>query len=154
LLGYVNVAGDAQSAFSGMIIRGSETTSNPYRILGLGLCLAGTIFAPVSYFIINSVPLTAVGISTIVIGFVCIALANTRPYVSPEASELMLKTGMENIAALLEELGIRSKAVYLPSTMRDGHPQALVPLVENRQIEAGQEQDSGTINSQIRVESR
>jgi len=103
--------------------------------LGLGLCLAGTIFAPVSYFIINSVPLTAVGISTIVIGFVCIALANTRPYVSPEASELMLKTGMENTAALLEELGIRSKAVYLPSTMRDGHPQALVPLVENRQIQ-------------------
>ena len=103
--------------------------------MGLGLCLAGTIFAPVSYFIINSVPLTAVGISTIVIGFVCIALANTRPYVSPEASELMLKTGMENTAALLEELGIRSKAVYLPSTMRDGHPQALVPLVENRQIQ-------------------
>lgn len=80
-------------------------------------------------------PLTAVAISTIVIGFVCIALANTRPYVSPEASELMLKTGMENTAALLEELGIRSKAVYLPSTMRDGHPQALVPLVEDREIE-------------------
>jgi hypothetical protein len=40
----------------------------------------------------------------------------------------MLKTGMENTAALLEELGLRSKAVYLPSTMRDGHPQALIPL--------------------------
>ncbi len=34
----------------------------------------------------------------------------------------------------MEELGIRSKAVYLPSTMRDGHPQALVPLVEDREI--------------------
>ena len=103
--------------------------------MGLGLCLAGTIFTPVSYFILNSVPLTAVGVSTVVVGFVCIALANTRPYISPEACQLMLKTGMENTAALLEELGIRSQAVYLPSTMRDGHPQALVPLVENREIE-------------------
>lgn len=103
--------------------------------MGLGLCLAGAIFAPVSYFIISSVPLTAVGTSIIVIGFVCIALSNTRPYLSPEACELMLKTGMENTAALLEELGIRSKAVYLPSTMRDGHPQALVPLVEDREVQ-------------------
>ncbi len=80
-------------------------------------------------------PLTAIGISTIVVGFVCIALANTRPYISPEACELILKTGMENTAALLEELGIRNKAVYLPSTMRDGHPQALVPLVDNKEIQ-------------------
>lgn len=109
--------------------------SNPYRVLGLGLCLAGTIFAPISYFIIGSVPLTAVGISAIIIGFTCIALANARPYISPEACEVILKTGMENTAALLEELGIRNKAVYLPSSMRDGHPQALIPLGEDRDIQ-------------------
>jgi len=109
--------------------------SNPYRVLGLGLCLAGTIFAPVSYFIIDSVPLAAVGISAIIIGFTCIALANARPYISPEACEVILKTGMENTAALLEELGIRNKAIYLPSTMRDGHPQALIPLGEDRDIQ-------------------
>ena len=116
------------------IIRRSNTTSSPYRMLGLGLCLAGSILAPVSFFVIDSVPLTAVGISIVVIGFVCIALANTQPYISPEACELILKTGMENTAALLEELGLRGKAIYLPSTMRDGHPQALVPLVEGREI--------------------
>jgi hypothetical protein len=109
--------------------------SNPYRVLGLGLCLAGTIFAPISYFIIGSVPLTAVGMSVIIIGFTCIALANARPYISPEACEVILKTGMENTAALLEELGIRNKAVYLPSSMRDGHPQALIPLGEDRDIQ-------------------
>lgn len=109
--------------------------SNPYRVLGLGLCLAGTIFAPISYFIIGSVPLTAVGISAIIIGFTCIALANARPYISPEACEVILKTGMENTAVLLEELGIRNKAVYLPSSMRDGHPQALIPLGEDRDIQ-------------------
>lgn len=109
--------------------------NNPYRVLGLGLCLAGTIFAPISYFIIGSVPLTAVGMSAIIIGFTCIALANARPYISPEACEVILKTGMENTAALLEELGIRNKAVYLPSSMRDGHPQALIPLGEDRDIQ-------------------
>lgn len=41
---------------------------------------------------------------------------------------------MENTAALLEELGLRNKAIYLPSTMRDGSPQALIPLVENEDI--------------------
>lgn len=104
-------------------------------MLGLGFCIAGAVFAPISYFIINSVPLTAIGISLITIGFTCIALANTRPYIPPEACQLILKTGMENTAALLEELGIRNRAVYLPSTMRDGHPQALIPLVEGEDIQ-------------------
>jgi hypothetical protein len=68
--------------------------------------------------------------STVIIGIICFALANTRPYISPEASQVLLKTGMENTAALLEELGLRTKAVYLPSTMRDGHQQALIPLAD------------------------
>jgi len=117
------------------MINGIYMMRNPYRILGLGLCLAGAIFSPIAYFIINSVPLTAIGVSTIIIGFVCIALANTQPYISPQACELVLKTGMENTAALLEELGLTNKAVYLPSIMRDGHPQALIPLAEDREIQ-------------------
>ena len=81
-----------------------------------------------AYLILESAPLTAMALSTIVIGIICIALANTRPYISPEACQILLKTGMENTAALLEELGLRNKALYLPSTMRDGHPQAIIPL--------------------------
>jgi hypothetical protein len=103
---------------------------NPYRLLGLCFCVAGAVFAPTSYFILNSVPLTAVGISAVMIGFTSIALSGTRPYLSPEACQLMLKTGMENTAALLEELGLRNKAIYLPSSMRNGHPQAVIPLKE------------------------
>lgn len=103
-------------------------TRSPYRVLGLVLVLAGAAFAPVAYFLTASVALTAVAISAIMIGFTCIVLANARPYISPEASELILKTGMENTAALLEELGLSNKAIYLPSSMREGHPQALIPL--------------------------
>lgn len=99
-------------------------------MLGLVLCISGAIFAPIAYLILGSVPLTATALSTIILGIICIALANTRPYVSPEACQMLLKTGMENTAALLEELGLRNKALYLPSAMRDGHPQAIIPLEE------------------------
>lgn len=107
---------------------GKETMSRPYRLLGSGLLLAGVMFAPMAYFILGSVALTAVGISMLILGFTCIALANTRPYISPEASQVMLKTGMENTAALLEELGLRKKAVYLPSSLREGRSQVIIPL--------------------------
>jgi hypothetical protein len=85
----------------------------------------------VFYFIVGSIPLTAVSLSAIMLGFTSIALSNARPYVSPEACQMLLTTGMENTAALLEELGLRNKAVYLPSSSRDGSPQAIVPLVDS-----------------------
>jgi hypothetical protein len=72
----------------------------------------------------------------VIVGFVCIALANSRPYLSPEASELMLKTGMENTAVLLEELGLKNKAVYMPSSMSEGQPQALIPLTDGNDLKA------------------
>jgi len=101
----------------------------------LGLLLAGVLFAPFSYFVLGSVPLTAMGISMLILGFTCIALANTRPYISPEASQLMLKTGMENTAALLEELGLKERAIYLPSSLSDGRARAIVPLAEEEVTE-------------------
>lgn len=106
----------------------AKMKNNPYRLLGLGLIIAGAIFAPAAYFMINSIPLTAIGLSSIMIGFTSIALATARPRISPEAAQMMFETGMENIAALLEELGLNNKAIYLPSTMRTGNAQALIPL--------------------------
>jgi hypothetical protein len=110
--------------------------SNPYRLLGLILSVAGAVLAPVFYLIVGSVPLAAAAMSAIIIGCTCLVLANARPYLSPEACRMLLKTGMENTAALLEELGLRNKAIYLPSTLRNGHPQALVPLgLEGNKLE-------------------
>jgi len=107
---------------------------NPYRMLGLVLCAAGGTFAPIAYFAIGSVPFAALGLSAIMLGFTCIALAKVRPPISPEACELMLRTGMQNTASLLEELELRGKAVYLPSTMTDGSPKALIPLINGQDI--------------------
>lgn len=119
--------------------------SNPYRVLGFVLCVAGAIFAPVSYFIIGSVPFAAIGLSGIMIGFTCVALANARPYISPEACQLMLRTGMENTAAILEELGLRTRAIYLPSFLRDGHSQALIPITEDADIQQIKQKLSGRL---------
>jgi len=110
-------------------------TDNPYRMLGVGLTISGTILGPIAFFILNSVPMTAIAISAIMIGITSIAIATTRPRISPEFSQLMFETGMENIVSFLEELGIKSKAIYLPSTMRTGSAQALIPLTENVDIE-------------------
>lgn len=108
--------------------RGS--VNRPYWLLGLSLSVGGALFTPIAYFLIGSAALTAVGITAIMIGLTCVALANTRPGVGPEASELMLKAGMQNAAALLEELELKTRAIYLPSTAGNGHPRALVPLGE------------------------
>jgi hypothetical protein len=105
--------------------------TNPYRLLGVILAAAGAISAPVFYFVVGAMPLTAVSLSAIILGMTCIVLANARPYISPEACQMLLKTGMENTSALLEELGINSKAIYLPSNRRDGRAQALIPLSED-----------------------
>ena len=101
---------------------------NPYSWLGLGLAVAGAVSSPVFYFIVGSVPLTAMGISFIMLGLTSVALANTRPPLSPEAGQMMLRVGMENTAALLEELGLNGQAVYLPRSLRTGLSQAVVPL--------------------------
>ena len=106
----------------------AKMKNNPYRLLGIGLIITGAIFAPAAYFMINSIPLTAIALSSVMIGFTSIALATARPHISPEASQMIFETGMENIAAFFEELELNNKAIYLPSTMRTGSAQALIPL--------------------------
>ena len=105
--------------------------SNPYIRLGLVLTLSGAVLAPVFYFVVVSVPLTALALSAIILGLVSAMLGNARPEINPEASRMMLQTGVENIAALLEELGLTARAVYLPSTKSGGRPKALISIKED-----------------------
>ncbi|UCD09880.1 MAG: hypothetical protein JSU79_04340 [Dehalococcoidales bacterium] len=112
---------------------------NRYKILGVGLCSAGLILIPVSYFVIDSVPFAAVGISAIMIGMTCLILACSHPSFSPEIYQLLLKTGLENTSTLLEGLGLSNKAVYLPSILGDGHQQSLIPLVGDGEFHLVQE---------------
>lgn len=101
---------------------------NPYRTLGLGLIAAGIVLTPLAYFVINAPYLTVTGIAMLILGFTAYALASSRPFISPEASRMLLETGMENTSALLEELSLHNKALYLPSNLRGGRAQAIIPI--------------------------
>lgn len=104
------------------------TLKGSYMFLGLGLTLSGVLLTLVSYIIIGSVPLTALGISAIILGAVASALGREQPKIPPELSAILLRSGLENTSAIIEELGLRSKAIYLPSSMTDGRQVALIPL--------------------------
>ncbi len=104
---------------------------DPYVWLGIVLTVLGSGLSPLFYFVANSVALTGVGISCVMLGLVCVALANTRDPISPEASRVILQAGMENTASLLEELGLNGKAIYLPRSRRGGRSQALVLIKQD-----------------------
>ncbi len=109
-----------------------RTDRNTYIWTGLGLLIVGVILVLVSVLILSSlVWLTALGIATLIMAFILLALARTIPRVTPEVSMLLLETGIDNIATIVEELGIRSKPIYLPSSLTGGRPQALIPLHSN-----------------------
>jgi len=101
---------------------------NNYILLGLGLVLTGIWFAPLAHWILKSTPLSALGLSMVILGAICIMLGRTRPSLSPEASMLLLETSLENISSIIEELGLRAKGIYLPSSQTGGRFQALIPL--------------------------
>ncbi len=104
---------------------------NPYTWIGLGLLISGIFLSVAAYFIFLTTWLVAMGIAMVILAFILLVLARTVSWLSPEVSSLLLETGTENIAALVEELGIKSKAIYLPSSLTGGRPQALLPLHTN-----------------------
>jgi hypothetical protein len=102
-----------------------------YILLGLGLILGGGLFAAAAGLILEYMPLAALGISGVILGVVSLALGRSLPRISPEASLILLEAGSDNIAALVEELGLRARAIYLPTSLTQGRPRALIPLHRN-----------------------
>lgn len=104
---------------------------NPYTWAGLGLLIAGSLVSLSAYFIFLLTWLTALGICMLILSLILLALGRTIPKLPPEVCGLLLETGIDNMASIVEELGIRTKAVYLPSSLNSGRPQALIPLHSN-----------------------
>ena len=109
----------------------ASSLKDKYSTLATSLTLTGLVLATLSYLILRSIPLTTLGISTIIIGAVSFAIARGQPKIPAEASAILLQSGVENISALVEELGLKSKAIYLPSSMTGDQPKALIPLYSN-----------------------
>jgi len=70
----------------------------------------------------------------LILSFISLMLGRTIPRISPEVSSLLLETGINNLAALVEEIGITSKAYYLPSSLTGGSSKALIPLHDNASL--------------------
>jgi len=104
---------------------------NSYTRVGVAFALAGALLSIVSYFVLSSTPLTALGISTFILASVSFAVGSGQPKIPPEVSAVLMQSGAENISALVEELGLKSKAIYLPSSMTSDKSQALIPLHSN-----------------------
>jgi hypothetical protein len=104
---------------------------NPYLWSGLGLLIAGGLIALPSYFVFHLVWLTALGICMLILSFILIALGKAVPRLPPEVCGLLLETGIDNLATLIEELGIKNRAIYLPSSLSSKCPRAFIPLHTN-----------------------
>ncbi len=104
---------------------------NPYTWSGLGLLIAGGLISLPAYFIFHLIWLTALGMCMLILSFILIALGKAIPKLPPEVCGLLLETGIDNIATLIEELGIKTKAIYLPSSLASDRPRAFIPLHSN-----------------------
>ncbi len=92
------------------------------------------MLSTLSFLVLQSTPLTALGISTIILGAVTFAIDKGQPKIPPEASAILLQSGLENISAIVEELGLKAKAIYLPKSITKEKTKALIPLGTNTKI--------------------
>lgn len=104
---------------------------NSYTWTGLGLLVAGIVHLGASFFIFHVSWLAALGICLIIMSFILLALRKAIPSLPPEVCSLLLETGVENMATLIEELGIKTKAIYIPSSLSNKYPRAFIPLHSN-----------------------
>lgn len=103
----------------------------PYTLLGLGMIVGGGLFALVVWYFTGYMPLVALGLSGVILGGVSLALGQSLPRISPDASLILLEAGIDNISALVEELGLRARAMYLPTSVTGGRARALIPMHGN-----------------------
>ncbi len=103
-------------------------------MLAASLTLIGILLSVLAYFILRSTQLTALGISTIMVGAVAFAIAKGQPKIPPEASAILMQSGIENVSAIVEELGLKTKAVYVPSSITGDKPKALIPVGSNLEL--------------------
>jgi len=73
----------------------------------------------------------ALSVCTFILSFILLALSRAVPNMPPEVCSLLLETGIDNMATLIEELGITTKAIYIPSSLSTNYPRAFIPLHSN-----------------------
>jgi len=100
-----------------------------YRWLGIAFVLFGLSLSTVS-FLVQATPFTGLGLSSFLIGLLLMYVPTERP-VSPQLVSAFCASSLLNLNMLLEELGIDSRAVYLPKKEESHQPHAFLPLIRN-----------------------
>ena len=81
-------------------------------------------------FLVQATLFAGLGLSSFLMGLLLMYVPTERT-VSPQLVSAFCLSSLANLNSLLEELGVDSKAVYLP-TKEEGHqPRAFLPLVRN-----------------------
>lgn len=108
---------------------------NRLNALGLGLIVAGVIFAPFCYLVIYSIPLTMLGTASAIIGIVM--LLTPHHLVPHQVVKALITGSTNNIEAILEEFNANHKAIYLPP--REGRIYTYIPLLINPTVPTSRE---------------
>jgi hypothetical protein len=115
-----------------------------YQYVGIGFISFGVLFSAFSYLVFLSVSLTALGLSTIILGATLLLVpSNPAPAHQIRA---MVEASLVNIEALLEEFDVMGEAVYLPL---DDRVSAFIPIEEGMELKL----DTGGISVRVLTES-
>ena len=102
-----------------------------YALLGASVLTIGGTTLFVSLVLVGSESGAVVAIAVLVLGIVLVSLGQTKSAVPPSLALILARSGYDNTARLIEELGVDSRAVYLPSNLCGDVPMAAIPITEN-----------------------
>lgn len=74
--------------------RGTRPTTKPYVCLGIVLTVIGIALASIAYFLVASVPLTAAGMSTVILGLTVTGFASSLSFAGSESRGRISKSQM------------------------------------------------------------
>ena len=103
-----------------------------YTRAGVVLLVFGGPFAAFSYWVLNDVTFTSIGLASLILGATALLVPSRA--VPGESVRALVEAAAVNVEALLEEFDADGRAVYLPP--RDGRVYCFVPIGEGF-LEAG-----------------
>jgi len=107
-------------------IKKGTAGASPYIWAGITLLITGALVAILFYFFFDVVWLTALGLAMLIVSFIMIAFGQEGKTAPSRLSELYLAASIANTTEMIEELGVKSKAIYLPPRHTGGKSKAFI----------------------------
>jgi len=95
-----------------------------YTRAGVVLLVFGGPFAAFSYWVLNDVTFTSIGLASLILGATALLVPSRA--VPGESVRALVEAAAVNVEALLEEFDVTGRGVYLPP--RDGRVYCFVPI--------------------------